>query len=372
MWEIVIELGRKNGKRVRKYHTFHGGKRDAQAYKRELIQEYSKQRVDPIKITVGEYLPLWLEEHIKRKEVSGKPLSQNTIRSYKQTIEDHLIPHLGDVRLQDLEPYHIEDFYTNVNRRDGRAGHLSSTSRLYFHRVLNCALKAAVKKRYISYNPCEAIDDVPRKAPCRYNILTVKEVSKVLQEVRGELHLFVPIYLAVTTGMRRGEIFALKRKDFNLDEGYVWVKKSLSRGQEKGTKSEHSYQPVALLPSSIPVLKKVFREQENQIKLCQGKDEGWVCAWKNGERLNPDFISHKFPELTESMGFGWTRFHDLRHTHASLLMDADVDLKEVSDRLRHGSIDITANTYIHMSLGQKIAVAKAADKKVFRQISESL
>ena len=205
-WELKFDLGRHpiTGKRQVRYATVRGSKRDAQLELRRLLGAVDKgQHVDPGKLTVGQWLVRWLEE--ARHNISPK-----THERYSEIVNKHLVPALGAIALAKLAPVHVQSYYSDAlasGRRDGKGG-LSPQTVRHHDRVLNVALKRARALRLIAVNP---IEDVTRPKVERQElaILDPDESARLLATA-ASTRLYVPILLALATGMRRGEMLALR------------------------------------------------------------------------------------------------------------------------------------------------------------------
>lgn len=351
-WSIIIDLGKDaEGKRKQKWHTFHGTKREAERERTRLLNELNTGTyVEPTKLTVRQYLDRWLKEYAK-SNVSAK-----TYQTYAEFVRLHLAPALGHHQLAKLAPLHIQEYYTRAlesGRKDGKGG-LSAQSVLHHHRVLHEALHQAVKWQLLARNPADAVEP-PRPASTEMAALDVSETARLLEAAAGTwLHL--PILLAVTTGMRRGELLGLRWQDVDLKAGKLTVQQAVEETRAgvtfKQPKTQRSRRPIDLPPLLVEALIRHKGEQAQE-RLLMGaayQDQGLVIAQPDGQVRRPDNLSHAFLKLTRAHGIK-LRFHDLRHSHASHLLAAGVHLKVVSERLGHSSTRLTLDTYSHLLPG---------------------
>ncbi|MDN5363970.1 MAG: hypothetical protein PWQ91_1031 [Eubacteriales bacterium] len=325
-WCVVFDLGRDplTGKRKQKWLSGFRTKKEAEAALAEAIRQVQTgEFIEPAKQTVGEYMEHWLQIHAPN-------LSPRTYRRYSEAIRLYITPNIGSIPLSKLKPLHIQELYQKAGSK------VSPATVLYVHRVLHIALKQAVKWQILPNNPCEAVDPPKPKRP-QVQVLTEEEVKKLLLAVEGDV-IFLPVYLAIVTGMRRGEICGLKWADIDLEGGVIHVQRTLQQINgtliEKPTKTEKSNRSIALSKAMVEVLKKHKRKQIQE-KLILGSaylDNGFVCAWPDGRPLLPDYISRKFAQIVRKIGIKKIRFHDLRHTHATLLLKQGVHPKIVSER----------------------------------------
>lgn len=377
-WTIVIDVGRDptTGKRKRIYRAFRGTKREAEKEMARLIAELEKGTyVEPSKLTFGDYLKEWL----KNREHDN--LSPTTLRRYSQIVELRLIPKLGMLPLEKLRPIHIQKFMRDVaeeGRLDGKTTPLSYDSLRYHYRVLHKALEDAVKMQLLPFNPADAVtipkppqelDDEPKE---EIQVLTAEQVEIMLEaaKITPYYHL---LFVAVRTGLRRGELLGLRWQDIDLKAGKLSVKRALAYTPQKGKffklpKNKKSRRTIDISREVIEVFKDLKKKQA-EAKLFYGqyyKDHGLVFCQPDGTPMHPDTPSSWFPEFLQRIGLPRLNFHCLRHTHASLLLQAGVDIKVISERLGHSSIRITYDLYAHLMPGmQKEAVNKL--EKLFRQ-----
>lgn len=357
-WSIVAEAGKDpaTGKRKRTRRTFYGGKRAAE---KELLKLESSiidgSFQEPSGMTVKEYLEWWLEQHS-----SAKKLKPKTVQSYRFLINQYLVPSLGALPLEQLHPVHVQNYVTKMNKTEKQKGSekgekLSPRTVTYSMVVLRLALKQAVKKwKLIKENPAEEIE-VPGNGEPRQCALSVEKMFKLLNYCYKHAgNDYSLIYTAFYTGMRRGELLGLHWNEVSLEKGNLEVKWTMQRITKKGLifkpapKTKAGFRFVELPPTVVTLLKEIRRKQ-NEIKLFMGKDyyqeHDLVFCQDNGRPHDPDGVSRRFHKLAVEAGFPDMRFHDMRHTHATLMLDAGEDLRIVQKRLGHRKPSTTLNTY---------------------------
>lgn len=312
---------------------------------------------DSERYTVGQYLRKWLVS-VK------KNVGQRTFETYKEIVEKHLVPSLGSSLLADLKPRDIDEYYTRAledGRLDGKGG-LSACSVAHHHRLLHGALGQARRWGLISSNPA---DNVRAPTPGRkeMTVLSEEQLVLLLKAARGS-RAYMPILLAATTGARRGEILALRWDDLDLGSGTAVIRRSLQLTETgisfKEPKTRGSSRTVTLPLLTVTALRK-HREEQVQEKLRLGseyEDAGIVCAERDGFPMNPGRLSKTFLEIVRKTGVPRVRFHDLRHTHATLLLQQSINPKVVSERLGHASVSITLDTYSHVLPGMQAEAAR--------------
>lgn len=347
-WAIVLYLGMEQGKKRQKWVTVHGTKKDAERELRRLLHEMDTGSfVEPSKLTVGEYLERWLNEYAS---VRVAPL---TLRRYQIVVRDHLIPLLGDIPLAKLTPMEIQKAYLkdleNGNKRV--PGKLAPQSVAQHHRVLRKALKQAVRWQLLSRDPSDGVEP-PRFTRKEMAVLDEADVLRLLERMKGHMY-YLPVLMAVTTGMRRGEILALRWQDVDLETGNVRVRRTVQELKGgitfKEPKTAKSRRTVKLPADVLQALQK-HRTKQAEDKLFLGaqyQDNGLVFAEFSGKPIRPSRLTMSFGQFARKMGYNM-RFHDLRHTHATLLLKAGVNPKVVSERLGHSTVGTTLDVYSHV------------------------
>lgn len=341
---IVVDIGVVDGKRKQKWLGGFETKAEAEeALPRILNIIYQNKNKLLEQKTFGELLDLWLNTVAKTR------VSLSTFQSYSSSIALHIKPFLGDVELNKLTAMDLQKYYQHITGEKG----LSSTLALYHHRIIHQALDYAVRMNMIEKNPADYVDP-PRKRSYQPSIWDEDTIKRALDIFRNT-NIWVPVLLAIYTGMRIGEITALKWDDINLEQGYIVVSKTLMKInrqlyiKEKG-ENKSSYRIVAISSNVIEELKQWRRKQEQYKEKLKElyHNEGFVCTFEDGRVQDPKYITKVFQKTIEKHGLPKIRFHDLRHTHASLLLKHGVDPKHISDRLGHSTITTTLNIYSHV------------------------
>lgn len=301
--------------------------------------------------TLSEYLQLWLENYA-RHNVGNK-----TYETYQRIVKLNIVPSLGDVRLKDLRPLQIQAMYSDLLRLGKRNGSgLSPLSVQHVHRLLRKALHQAVRWEILDRNPADGADS-PRVPRNEMNALDRDGLSRLLTALQGN-KLYLPVLIAATTGMRRGEILALRWRDIDLDAGVLRVARSLqqiSTGLEfKEPKSARGRRNISLAKATVSALQAHKAAHDTA-------PDGLVVCREDGTPWPPDQLSVEFHVFTRRNGFS-IRFHDLRHTHASNLLRDGVPVNVVSQRLGHAEPAITLNVYSHVLPGMQEEAALKVDE----------
>lgn len=352
-WSIVLTLGRvidpKTGKSKpnQKWITVQGTKKQAEEKMNELIYEYNRgEFVEPSSITTGEWLEKWIKVYVANSTKKGV----RTRETYTSVVRRHLIPAFGNIPLQNLTASHIQ-YYYNTSK-------LSSSTLEQHHAILHQALKVASRnERLMNVNPAELVVEKPvAEKNLDMEVWTQDEVRRFLKAAREAGLQSEAFYtLTIESGMRRGEICGLKWEDVDLAGGKVSVKRTLLKAgsnQETGPPKCGRGRSIAISPQMVALLKR-HKAEQNALKLRQGEayaDKGFVFTKDSGDPIQMNnFGQRSFADLIKEAGVKKIRFHDLRHTCATLLLEADTHPKVVQERLGHANISLTLDTYSHVS-----------------------
>jgi len=374
-WSIVIDAGRdpETGKRHQQWHTIKGTKRDAERALREMLHSLETGAyVKPSRISVGEYLKQWCHSYAMMHT------SPRTAESYQSEVHRHLIPALGAIPLCQLQPQQVQSYYAHAltkGRVDGKGG-LSARTVLYQHRILSEALSHAVKMGLVVRNITKAVDP-PRPKRTRFTTLSIDDIPKFLEAARQTPYC-VLFSTALGTGMRLGELLGLRWCDVDPGSGSLYVVQSLYKRRRVcqfiEPKSAHSRRQIAL-PSSLTLLLHQHGAKQEAQRILLGKPsngDSLVFAYADGRPLDPGTVTHAFARLLKEAGLAHIRFHDLRHTHATLMLKSDVHPKIVSERLGHASVAFTLDTYSHVVPGLQEAAAARFDRILEPDVSKML
>jgi len=295
--------------------------------------------VEPSKKTVRELLAEWFEIH-KHK----RGLEYRTIQSYEYNIK-HINGVIGGKLVQRLTPGDIELMYKTLSG-------LSGKYKQGLHSTLNLAFKYAIKTRLLSNNPCAAVDR-PKKIKYQASFVHPDDVQKYL-DLFSDAWIYPAVVISMFCGLRRGEISGLQWDDVNFKKGVITVRHSVVdiKGQRVLKKPKNNKTRTVNMPQGLVRCLKEYRKKQLEYQLLLGDENyrksNFVLTEDNGTVPAVSYISRFFNRRIKSSDLPRVRFHDLRHTAASLMILEGTDLKTVSEILGHSSITITADTYAHI------------------------
>ena len=307
--------------------------------------------------TVGQWMDVWYENYAK---VKVRPSSHQTYKGY---IENHIKPNIGDIPLEKLTTLDLQRLYKTLLAR-GRVDRLESKGQpkglspktvRNIHQILSSALKLAQEQRLILTNPAEgcALPKVERR---EMKTLPVEQLQSFLREAKDS-GVFELYYLELATGLRRGELLGLKWEDIDLEHGDLRVRRQIARinGKvvEAPLKTKNAYRTLPLAEDTISILK----EQKKKVG-----SSPWVFPSATGGPISPDSVLHMLHRVLKRAGLPQVRFHDLRHTFATLALQNGVDIKTVSGMLGHFSAGFTLDTYAHVTTSAQKAAANTMGK----------
>ena len=348
----VAQITLKNGKNKQFYFET---EKEAQRGLRQALHDLEQGKlITERDQTMKQFLEYWLEGHRKFVRV-------NTYRIYRQYLDRHVIPVLGHVRLQKLSPRHIQELYG----RDLNKGYAPETIR-GVHRMLHKALSDAVQWNWVAANAC---DKVKQPGPVRYEThpLTPEQAKTLMETAKGS-RLEALLTLAVTTGMRRGEILALRWSDIDFEERSLQVRHTVNRAGKYGIlenapKTEKSKRRIMLPQFVLDALKK-HRAQQDEIRLQAGptwQEHNLVFTTDTGGFVEGTHLNRRFKQLLKEAGLPDMRFHDLRHSAATILLGKGVHPKLVQELLGHSQMSITMDRYSHVLPSMQRDMMKGLD-----------
>ena len=339
-WTIYVYLGRDPVTNRRKYKTevFRGTRRDADRRRTELLRDLDTgDYIEPSGLTTAEFLRTWLRDSVEVR------VRQQSFVVYRRVAERHIIPVVGHIPVEKLTSQEIQSMESGFIRKG-----LSARTAQYCHGLLSQALKWGVRIGILRRNASDRVD-APRFQPYRSRTLNWDEVSTLLSALESAPYYSL-VLIALLTGLRRSELLGLRWRDVDFDRSLVSVNHSLvelpGRVELGPTKSGRP-RSVSLPSQAVDCLASLLESRPIGLDHL----DGMVFCRGDGRPLRQGAVSRFFRKLVVEAGFEGFRFHDLRHTHATLLLGEGVHLKIVSERLGRAGIAITADLYSHVAPG---------------------
>lgn len=350
-WKITIELEKDTitGKRRQKYYTYHGTKKEAEKFLTQKLNELDKGILcTSKKIRFEDFLDYWLNTiKINRKE--------STIEEYEHYINKHVKPKLGKIYLQDLKRAQIQAFYNEElknGRLDGKGG-ISAKTLKNIHNIIHSALEMAYTSDMINKNISNGLL-LPKVEKYNAKFLDINQLLELIEKAKNT-DIYIPIAIALYTGMRRGEVLGLSWDNVNLKNKTIYVKQQLQeiKGELKLTKPKTATSIRTVhIPQQLVSILSSYKLEQKKLKLQLGQKYenkiNAVCTYFNGKLFNPKRFSKKFKKFMKDYDLPDIRFHDLRHSHASVLFSINVSDKLIATRLGHSSTTTTKEIYTHL------------------------
>ena len=309
----------------------------------------------------ADYLLEWLE-------IAKGRLAVATYSSYAAMINKPIGPYFRqrNLTLRELEARHLQMFYSEMLRK------VKPNTVIHYHAIIHSALKYAVKTDMLVQNVADKVDR-PKKNSFQPVFLSAEEMQKLFEVVKGT-RLELPVLVAAFYGLRRGEVLGLKWDAIDFNRGTLTIKRTVTEATIDGTmkiieqdsaKTKSSLRTLHLVGSFRDYFQKVKEAQELNKQICGNcynhEYDGFVFVDELGERMRANYLTSAFPKFLESYGLRRMRFHDLRHSCASLLLANGVPLKHIQEWLGHSDFTTTANIYAHLDYKSKITSAQAME-----------
>jgi integrase len=369
-WRLTFDLERgADGKRRQKTRTFHAsGKRAAEKERTRILAEaQSGQFHEPSRVTVGELLDAWMETVVK------PTVSPGTYQHRAQIVRDHLRPRFGGLKLSRLAAVDIQRAWADLLSSGGARGPVSPATLKNIHSVFRQALRQAIDWDLLTKNPADRVK-LPRQEQPPPKAITEEEFRRILHACEGS-RVYLPVLVAVATGLRRGELAALRWQDlqFHEDGGSVTVRQSFRVDKGTGellvsqTKSRrerrHSFGPAL-----AAALQEHRREQERQRREFRAvwQEHGLVFPKDDGSPWPPGAIYSMFQHRLKAAGLPLVPLHTLRHSSGTWEIEHGISLPVVSERLGHRSAAFTLGKYLHVLPGKDEEAAAVKDGIIAR------
>lgn len=353
-----------NGKRKQKWictgYTVKGNWTKANKFLREKLAYYeSREGIVNSDILFSEYVKIWLEE-------AKKTVDEVTYQGYELLATSHIIPYFESKRtpLQKIDKNLIQNYINEKaekGRLDGKGG-LSTRSLKLHKNIINQTLKEALKNGLIAVNPCQfvTLPAINRREPTFY---TAKQVDKLLS-LSYEDSLYLLLKITATYGLRRSEVLGLQWNSINFETDTIQIAHTVVKVKtvvkKDKTKNKSSYRTFPLIPEIKELLLIEHARQENNRREFKSAyiNSPYIFVWPDGRPFSPDYVSHHFEKIIKTNNLPYLRFHDLRHSCASILLSRGFTLKDVQEWLGHSDIKMTANVYGHLDIERKKSIAE--------------
>lgn len=359
-WYFVLTVGKKdNGKPKQIKKRGFKTKQEAQKAMNELEHSINQGTyVEPSKMLFKEYMERWLDDRQTR-------VRKQTVETYSWIVTKHITPYLGSIELSKLNAMVIQELLTQLTKEK----RLSDENIQKVYTLINASLNQAERWGLIAKNPASLVDR-PKATRKEIMVWDIPEVLTFLEHAKGSRY-YIAFLLAITTGMRQGEILALRWKDVDFENGVLRVTQILSHdGKEilPYTKTKAGTRTIDLPEETIAELKK-HKVKISKEKLAMGPviytDLDLVVCSEQGTPTNAGNIRRAYNSAILKATVPKIRFHDLRHTHATLLLKQGVNPKIVAERLGHADTRITLDTYSHLLPSMQKETAKQFGKMLF-------
>ena len=361
---IVLSYKDDKGKRKTKWLptklTVKGNKKRAERMLQEARRDFVPEGVvDSENILFADFMVEWLR-------IIKPNVAATTYASYFNSVNKVIVPYFRktNIQLKKLKPSDIQKFYAEQLSR------VNGNTVIHYHANIHKALKYAVKSERIDSNPADKVER-PKKPRYTGSFYSSKEVEKLFEAAKGT-YLEIPIFLGAFYGLRRSEVVGLKWSAINFDKDTITINHTVTTCHIDGlnvqtardsTKNKSSMRTLPLVPAFKTRLLALKAQQEHYQRICGRSYDrrylDYVCVNEMGTLISPNYISGTFPKLLEKNGLRKIRFHDLRHSCASLLLANNVPMKQIQEWLGHSDFSTTANIYAHLDYNSKIASADA-------------
>lgn len=358
-WYYSFEAATVDGKRQRIERVGGYTEKDAQRALRKALDEYERGglTVKLKDMSVADYMDYWIKNYVE------KNLKYNTRKNYLNVVNRYVKPYLGKYKMKTISPAVIQQFVNHV--AETKLPRTGKPPAKHTVEIILTVVKEALKRAVYPYqiikeNPAGYVD-MPKYAPTPattrqdLKIITYDQYEQLLAACPPADPYHMPLVIAFNTGMRRGEVLGLEWDMVDIEGATIRVERNMI---QKGDgvydldtpKSAAGYRTITIGPSLVAEL-KAKRQAQMEMRMRYGalyNDSNFVCTWDNGNPVVPGYIKYRSRKLSDDLGFPFS-FHSLRHTHATMLLDAGEKLKVVQERLGHAKMSTTADTYLHVT-----------------------
>lgn len=366
--EVFLSNDPITGKKIRKTKTFKPKSREnlklAKMWEIEIMQQFESEEFKG-SMLLKDYLEYWMETYI---------IPSTKYQTYKryETLSKCISDGLGHLSLDKIKTPHIDKFYNELKKetitlKNGtvKRRYMDGTI-LKVHKVFKQAMHKAVGLEMINRNPVE-FATAPKDDERKIESWSIEEITDFLEVVK-DTKIYLPCLIAFHTGMREGEICALRWEDIDIDKGIININHNMIEKKGIGLvleppKTESSKATVVMTSALKSILEKELIEKKKH-KLKTRIDLEYICSWEDGRPLRPNYVSKTFKKFVDRSDLKKITFHGLRHSHATILYEAGANSQEISKRLRHSRVSTTDDIYIHVKEDIKKSTADIFDKAI--------
>lgn len=372
IWYYYYEIKTAEGGRKKIERKAGPKKQDAVDLLNDTLYKLKNGYIEPKKMTIDQYITDWLEGFIKENRKT------NTYDRYVEVYNYNIKDYIGGLLLKDLRPIHIENMLNDEKKKK----QLSGSTLQGIYGVLNSALNKAVKLQIINDNPCRFIDR-PKREKFKANTLNVDEIHFIIDALSSSDYndhiMKLALRIVLELGLRRGELSGLEWRNIDWKTNTIKIENNLVYTNKKvileSTKTDESERTLYVSDILLKLLKEQKKLQTNHIneygnryaknkffdkRINAERECDFIMTWEDGRYVHPNYYTYRFKKVLRKLKFAKeVRFHDLRHTNATLLLEQGVDFKTIQTRLGHADINTTLNIYSHVNLSMQ---KKATDK----------
>ena len=346
-WRAVYRYTDWNGERKQTQKRGFKTKREAQAWEREQLNKASAD----LDMTFKSFVDLYTADMKTR-------LKENTWSTKEHIIRTKLLPYFGKLKMCKITAQQIITWQNEMmNHKDEQGKPYSPVYLKTVHNQLSAIFNHAVRYYNLRENPCKKAGSMGKKKNREMQFWTKEEYLKFIEAVKDKPYSYHAFQILYWCGLRVGELLALTSQDIDFDNGAMHICNTVVKGdmkyiEEERTKTKKSDRVIALVDFTVPHLKALKDEQ-----LAAGLTLDKVCRWSNGDDIKHDYISKKFNKLLKANNLPSIRYHDLRHTAASLLIVSGATPQQTQEFLGHETVSTTMNIYAHCLNEAKIETA---------------
>ena len=346
-WSYYFTIGKVDGKYKKKEKSGFATKKEAETALREALRQYETDGVisKHSDYTLQEYIQYWFDT------IAINYLKFETMHNYKCVAAKHIYPEIGHLNIKKATPTVLQKYFSEKLKTYNADSVVS-----IIRNILSNTFKLAVKQDILPRNPMAQIELKSQKQKeTAMRVVNKNDIDNLLLEIK-DTRYYIPFAIAIHTGARRGEILGLTWDDVNFENNTISINKILQYQQGNGlvlssTKTSSSVRTVLMTSTLVNELQE-YRKSQLLRQEYYGdhyfSEHSFVCCNDDGSPINPLSLSQFTKKISQKYGYRF-RFHDLRHTHATMLLEADVNIKVIQQRLGHENIKTTLNVYSHLT-----------------------